>query len=233
MELLLVIGAIAGAVTTVVGFGGGVVLITVLATMMDPVAGLAAASVPLLVGNGHRVWMFRSSLSFPADARWVIGVLLGSIVGASVATELPQIILRVLILGTTLMLALRLARFEVRASALVPASAAVGLVGSSSGGAGLLASPILLSCGRRGTAFVALMSATGVAVSSGRLVGFGAGGSIGEDVLAAAPWVTAGIVAGNLIGKRLRFCVDDRLQSYLERALPWVCVTLAAVPFFR
>ena len=53
MVFALVLGVLAGLITTVAGMGGGLVLMLGLATIFDPMVALAATGPGLLVGNMH------------------------------------------------------------------------------------------------------------------------------------------------------------------------------------
>ena len=49
--LLAALGIAAGLITTVSGFGGGMLLVSVLALVWDPLSALTVTSVALLIGN--------------------------------------------------------------------------------------------------------------------------------------------------------------------------------------
>ena len=53
--LYVLLGVLAGALTTVAGLGGGMLLIYALAALGDPHVALAATAPALLVGNLHRL----------------------------------------------------------------------------------------------------------------------------------------------------------------------------------
>lgn len=57
---LVPLGLIAGALTTLAGLGGGLMLVGTLSLLYDPRLALAITAPALLVGNLHRATMYRT-----------------------------------------------------------------------------------------------------------------------------------------------------------------------------
>lgn len=228
--LLLVLGVLAGGLTTVAGLGGGVLLILALSLGTSPAEALAISSPALLVGNLHRLVVGRHEVD-----RWIaralaLGALPGSALGGLLAVAVPTVVLEALLVLTT---ALALARtfgylsFKPGARALLPAGFGIGVATATTGGGALMLSPLLLATGLTGARYVATAAAVAVAIHVGRLLGYGAGGLITRETLIAAAILAVAIIAGNALGQRLRRHIDAAAGARLELGVLLVCVALA------
>lgn len=230
LPLLLPLGLLAGALTTVAGLGGGVLLVLALSLVTSPAEALATTSPALLVGNLHRLVVGRSDVDRDVARPLALGALPGSALGGLLAVAVPTLVLEVLLVATT---ALALARAFNRLSfrpgprALAPAGFGIGIVTATSGGGALLLAPLLLATGLAGARYVASAAAVAVAIHVGRLLGYGAGGLVTADTLVAAAVLAVAIVAGNAVGQRLRRHIDPRGGARLELGVLLVCVALA------
>ena len=59
---IVVLGLLAGVLTTVSGMGGGLLVVFVLSWALGPKAALVVSTAALLVGNVHRAWLYRASV---------------------------------------------------------------------------------------------------------------------------------------------------------------------------
>ncbi|MCA9541311.1 MAG: TSUP family transporter, partial [Myxococcales bacterium] len=133
------VGVFAGLLTTLTGLGGGMVLLLTLSVLWDPITALAVTAPALLVGNLHRLWMFRAHARLRVAGALIIGALPGSLLGGLLATRLPPWALFTVMAAMTGLVLLRAAgRFSWRPSegALVPAGFGVGGQHRGVGGAG-------------------------------------------------------------------------------------------------
>lgn len=227
---LLALGFLAGGLTTVAGMGGGVLLVLALSLATSPVEALAFTSPALLVGNLHRLALGRHAVDRQIAAPFVVGALPGSLIGGLLAVAVPPALLQALLVVTT---GLALARalgwwsFRPRASALVPAGAAIGAAAATTGSAGVLVAPLMHAAGLTGARYVATTAAAAVAMHIGRILGYGAGGHVTAATLTGAAWLAAAILAGNAAGERLRPHLSPKTSTYLELGVLLVCVALA------
>ena len=99
LSLHVALGLFAGALTTVAGMGGGMCLTLALSFLFDPRSALAITSPALLIGNIHRVWLFRKDVRWDVTWRFALGALPGALIGAIAAASLPGSVLSWLILG--------------------------------------------------------------------------------------------------------------------------------------
>jgi len=219
MVLAVALGLLAGLLTTVAGMGGGLVLTLALATVHDPVVALAAAGIGLLVGNVHRVWMYRARVVRTTAVPYVLGALPGALVGGLLATVAPEDLVR----GGMLVLAGLAAaktvfgvRWNAPAGAMLPGGAAVGFISATSGGGGLLAGPLLLATGLSGRAYVATGAVGAASVHVARLTGYSAGGALAPDVVLLGLVLAVAIPVGNVAGEHTRRRLPPRWIPKLE-----------------
>lgn len=230
MSVLLVLGVLAGGLTTVAGLGGGVLLILALSLLTSPAEALAMSSPALLVGNLHRVVVGRHEVDRAIAGSLALGALPGSALGGLVAVAVPTVVLEALLVATT---GLALARtfgylsFRPGARALAPAGFAIGVATATTGGGALMLAPLLLATGLTGARYVATAAGVAVAIHVGRLLGYGAGGLVTRSSLLAAVVLAVAIIAGNALGQKLRRHIDPVAATRLELGVLLVSVALA------
>ena len=230
MLVLVVLSLLAGAITTVAGMGGGLVLLLGLSFVLDPLVALMTTGPALLVGNLHRIALYREHVQRPLALRLVLGAAPGALIGGLVAVALPETLLRgamvVLALFATAKVALGW-RFTPPAGALVPGGAAIGFVTATSGGGGLISGPLLLASGLSGRPYVATGAVAAATVHVFRLTGYGAAGSLEWGVLAMGLVGAVCIATGNLLGERLRGFIPEHVVPRLEVGVVLACLGLA------
>lgn len=233
---LLALGALGGALSTLAGFGGGMVLLLALSVLGSPQRALAVTAPALLVANLHRVWLLRGAVSRSVATPLCLGALPGSVVGGLVVASLPAPTLRALMIAMTAVAfsrALGLFRWRPRATELAPAGFGVGLLAASSGGAGLLMAPLLMTAGLTGAGYVATSSAVAVAMHVGRVLGYGGSGLVDAMALRDAAILSAALLGGNLIGARLRPHIAAAHSTRVEVAALSLAMLLAVVGVTR
>lgn len=230
VALLLPLGVLAGALTTVAGLGGGMLLLLALSLVAGPAEALAITAPALLAGNLHRLVVHRREVDRRVAGAFALGALPGSIAGGALAVAMPPGALQMLLIAATALAvarALGLISFRPPAAALTPAGFGIGAAGATSGGAGLLVSPLLLSAGLTGTAYIATGAAAGVTMHLGRLVAYGAGGLVTRGSLLSSAALAAAILSGNLLGERARRRLDAERSRRIEVGVLVGCVALA------
>lgn len=222
MVVLGLVGGLAGVVTTLAGAGGGMMLVLGLGAWWgSPGRALAVATPALLVGNLHRAVLYRRELRRDLAIPWVLGSAAGSVVGGWLAVRLPPAVLQGAMVAATLAAVATHVRPALRIAPgprwLGPGGLVVGLA-STAGGAGLLANPLLQASGLQGGAHLAVLSAGGVAMHVGRLVGMGVSGGLTLDTAPLAAVLAATIPVGNLAGRALRARMTEERSGRLEIA---------------
>lgn len=228
--VLVLLGIAAGMLTTISGFGGGMMLVAALAVVWDPIAALTVTSIALLVGNGQRMWMYRRTVSVRVAAPLLLGALPGSLAGATLAVAIPPTAVQVAILATTL---LALGRgvfgwtFTPPRRALFLSGAVIGAIAATTGGAGVLIGPLILATGVTGDRYIGTMALVATTMHIGRLSGYALNGQVGASIIVAAAVLAASLIAGNLLGRAVRGKLTAAKLRIVEYAAPVVCAMVA------
>lgn len=218
--LVLPLGVVAGALTTVAGIGGGLVITLVLAVVWEPHAALAVSAPALLMGNVHRLWLLRAEVDRTAATLLAGPALFGALVGGFVAAALPDAVLRWLLLAVTVLAILRELGISWLPKArpwLVGGGVLVGVTTATSGAGGLLLAPLMLAAGLRGLPFIATGAVVGTSMHVAQSIAFGSTGMLGAAELSVAAVLGVAILLGNVAGRRLR----PRLGEKASHGLTW------------
>lgn len=234
MMLLAVamLGVLAGFLTTTSGMGGGLMLVIALSALWGPHVALPTTALALLVGNLHRLALFRGHLRPEIARPLLVGLVPGSVLGSLLVAGMPAALIQVVMLalaGFALARAVFRWRFTIPRAALAPAGGAVGVMAGTSGGAAVLTAPLLLASGLAGDEYLATVALAAVAMHVSRTIGYGAGGLVGAGTFLWAAYLAVALVAGNLVGKRLRAHLPGRLRSGLEYGVLAGCTVLSVL----
>ena len=232
MLLITLIGVTAGLITTITGFGGGLLLVTVLAVIWDPLSAITITSIALLVGNAQRLYMFRRHPNWRMAGLLIVGAIPGSLIGAQLAGSLPTWVLQLAIVavtGAALLRAVWFPRWKLPVRSITPGAASVGMLAAVSGGGGFLLGPLMLSAGLSGAAFIATGAMTASAIHTGRVVGYSAAGLLEVGMIATALKLAACIIVGNMLGRRLRHHIDAPMQRWFEYGAMVTCAAAAVI----
>lgn len=218
-------GFIAGMISSVVGFGGGIILIASMSTLTSPQEAIALTAPAVLFGNLHRVWLFRTDLDRSVLTSFLYGAVPATLIGSVLLPYLPENGLR-LTMGAFLLLfvtrdTLRLRPSVGRSSSprlLIAGGFANGAAASTIGGGGPLSAPFLSAFGLVRGAFIVTEAAGNAVVQFLKVVVFTTSGLLTAGLLAATLAAMSSISIGNRIGKRLLGSVDDTLLRRIFRA---------------
>ncbi len=230
--VIVLLGILAGILTTLAGLGGGMFLVLTLSLTTGPVTALAATAPALFVGNLHRALTYRRETERAVARRLILGVLPGSLIGGLLAAQVPEGLLTVVLIGTTsLALLKRVFKVEVPPlkRALTPTGFGLGFLCATSGGAGLLTGPILMAQGLSGTAYVATSATIGVAMHLGRVVAYGASGLFDGETRQMAAVFAVSILVGNWLGGKVRPFLSPNASANIELGALLACAALAIV----
>lgn len=236
MGTLLLLGLVAGLLTTLAGLGGGIFLVAAIGMLRGPHLALALTTPALLVSNLHRAWLFRAEVDRGVVRAFALGAVPAALIGGALVAHLPSwVVTLVLVLSTLLALGRAIGLYELRPppSALTAGGGVVGLLAATAGGAGALTAPLFLSAGLRGPAYVGTVAAAAALLHLGRVLGYAAGGLLGPGVLADVAVLALGLVAGNLVGKRVRPGLGERTESALELGVLVLSTALVALGIAR
>jgi hypothetical protein len=227
--ILLPLGLFAGALSTVAGMGGGILLVLSLSLSSDPLTALTTTAPALLVANLHRAWLYRSALDRRVGGAFVLGAFPGALLGSLLAVALPSGVLPwVLLVVCALAVARGLGglRWTPGPRALTPAGFVAGGVAATSG-AGMFVSPLLLAAGLRGDAFIATASAAAFSMHVARILGYGLGGAIHIETLGASGLLALALLLGNLVGRHVRGRLGERTTLRITYAVMALLLALA------
>lgn len=219
MVLLVLLGLVAGVLTTLAGMGGGLFLLVALGLVFGPHFALAVTTPALLVSNLHRGWLFRAEVDWRLARTIAVGVIPGAVVGALVLPALPAAVVAALFTASTVFALLRATgrvTLAPRPSWITVYAVAIGALAATSGGAGMLIAPLVLSSGAAGGRYVATVAMGAVAMHLARVIGYGTVGLLGAEHLVDAAAILVGLLAGNLVGRRLRHHVGPRTERTVE-----------------
>lgn len=217
--ILMALGILAGVLTTLTGMGGGLFLVVVVGLLLGPKEALVLTSATLLVSNAHRAYLMRSDLDRSVAFAVASGALPGALVGALLLPSIPESVIAFLLAGSTAIAILRARghlKMAPRRGALTSFGAVIGAMAATSGGAGLLVAPLVMSTGLRGAKYVATVAVCAVAMHIGRVVGYGSVGLFHAESLPLMGFLLTGLIVGNLFGRRLRGKLTPAIESKLE-----------------
>jgi uncharacterized membrane protein YfcA len=236
LPFLVLLGLGAGALTTMAGQGGGIFLLLVLGVFVGPHEALALSSPALLLGNVHRAILYRRDAAWGIAARIVAGAAPLAVVGGLLAGRTPGWLIDVVLVSLTIFAFLRASKrinVQIPQRAFPAAGGVVGLLTGTSGGAGVLVSPLLLSTGLTGKRFVGTSAIVAVAIHVGRVSAYAKTGLLRPDHLVAVAVIAASIFAGNALANRMRTYVSERACTRLEYATLAVCALLSVTGLTR
>ena len=230
--LVLLVGACAfatSALTAVLGFGGGVVLLAVLVAFVDPLAAIPLHAAIQVVSNGTRTVVRRRDVDWSIVWRTSLLLLPAGLLTLSLARQASdaalQVAIAVAVLAAT-WLPLWLSRPLPAPSpgGWIALGGVLGALNPVVGATGPLAAPFFRAGTRDRLGFVGTFAASQVVGHLAKLVLFG---SIGLLPAAQAPAAAAGIVgviAGTWVGSRIL----DRMPERRFDRIYLVAITLVA-----
>lgn len=226
--MVVLVGVVAGAMTTITGTGGGLFITLVLSLVWGPHAALATGATALLVGNLHRLWTLRHSLETRVMPVLAVGGLVGAAIGGLVTAAASPATIRWLLVAVTILAAVKAAgwvRFELSRAALVPGGLAVGFVSATTGGGGLLLAPLMLTAGLRDLAFLSTGTTVAISLHVGAVGSYASAGMLDGRTFVMAAALAVGIVAGNETGFRVRPKIPERWRE----ASTWIVLVSGLV----
>lgn len=231
LALYVFLGALAGALTTIAGLGGGMLLLLALAALGDPHHALAATAPALLLGNLHRVAIGHRKIAWEVAKPLALSAFPGALLGGALVAAIPEGLVAVLMLAMT---GLALARsfglqVEVPAGAALPVGFFSGALTATSGGAAILLAPFLRARALSPQAAVATTAITAATIHLARVLSYGATGMSDRDTLALGGLLAVSISLGNLLGDRLARRLGERAQGRIQDIVMVVCTGLAVL----
>src|SRR5512143_1358817 len=219
MFLLLVglVGLVAGAIASVVGFGIGSLLTPLFALRVGTQLAVAAVSIPHFLATALRFWRLRAHVDrrvlFGFGLASAAGGLAGALLHAAAGSRVLAVVFGLLLLFVGMSELSGLSR-RMRFSGWVAwmAGGVSGLFGGLVGNQGGIRSAALLGFEVPKAAFVATATAIGLIVDAARMPVYFA--TQAHGILAIWPLVLAaiaGALAGTLLGERVLRRIPERI----------------------
>ena len=229
--LLIGLGALgSSALTAVLGFGGGVVLLALLLLFVDPVVAIPLHAAIQVVSNGTRTVIRRHDVDWAIAARFSLLVLPSGALLIPVVTKAPTAMLQIAIAATVLVATW----VPERIGHALPAPSTAAWIGSGAvigglnvvvGATGPLQAPLFRAGTATRLAFVGTFAATQTYGHLAKIVLFGVAGFAPTRYLAAAAFGIVGVVVGTWLGSR----VLDRMPEARFDRLYLVAITVLSV----
>jgi uncharacterized membrane protein YfcA len=254
--LYLLFGAVAGLAAGLLGVGGGLILVPLLAfvfkgygfnssTIMHLALGTSLTTIVFTAASAVAAHHRRAAVIWPLVFTLAPGLLLGSLLGAALADNVSSEVLKRLFAGFEFLIGLYMIAGAPTLQAdgagggkragLVFAGGVIGLVSALLGiGGGTMTVPYLTWRGRKIHQAVAVSSACGIPIALAGAVGYCL---TGLDAAGLPPWSTgyiywpavAGIVAASLIFAPLGARLAHRLPVKRLKSLFGIVLLIMAV----
>jgi uncharacterized membrane protein YfcA len=221
--VVAVVAFFAGSVGAVAGFGIGSILTPLVATQLGTKFAVAAVTIPHIAGSAVRFWTLRRHVNrrvlFTFGVMSVIGGVLGAFAHAYWTPHLLTIVLAVVLIVTGAAGVFGFA-VHLRGAAAQAGGAVSGFLGGVVGNQGPVRSAAMLGFDLTKEQFVATSVAIGMIVDLARLpVYFWSQGSVIARHVPFVLMMTAAVVAGTLLGRRILGRVPEALFKRLISAL--------------
>jgi uncharacterized protein len=220
---LFVGGWLAAAVSGVAGFGGALLLLPTLASLLGAKAAVPVLTIAQLLGNLSRAGFGWRRISWRPVVWFVGGAVPASAFGGSVFVALPKegvnVGIGLFLVGVVAARRLGFAKLPLRGWHLFLGGAATGFLSAVVGSAGPLGAAVFLGLGLPPVSYVASEATTAVAIHLVKTVVYGRFALIGPDELLLGLFIGAAMVAGSWTGRRIVDRLPKRAFALLVEVL--------------
>lgn len=222
---ILIVAALIGSVIGgVSGFGAGLILLPLVAWTIGPRAVAPVLTVTMLLGNVSRIWWSRGEIDRRVAARFLIGAVPATVVGAALYAGTSREWLS-RIIGAFLVAALPFRRLlasswvRVRLAHFAWVGGGVGLLSGLVVTTGPVLSPFFLAYGLRRGAYIGTEAVCALTMHLTRGVTFARYALITGETLALGAVLGSTMFLGSWIGRRLLDRMSDRFFLGVIEAL--------------
>jgi uncharacterized protein len=229
--VLVGVGAlVTSALTAILGFGGGMVLLALLLLWVDPLIAIPLQSAIQVVSNGTRTVIRRRDVEWPIALRASALLLPAGALAMPLVVRAPSALLQAGI-ALTVLLATWIPE---RTGAELPApsprgwlgvGAAIGALNVVVGATGPLQAPLFRAATSSRLGFVGTFAASQVAGHAAKIALFGVAGFAPTRYAAAAVVGIVGVIVGTHLGSR----VLDRMPEERFRSLYLAAITAVGI----
>ena len=223
--IVLIVAALVGSIVGgVAGFGGGLILLPVIAWVVGVRAAAPVLTVTMLLGNISRIWWSRHEIDAPVTVRYLLGAMPATFLGVALYAGTPsswlgRIIGAFLIASIPLRRALLSSRVRIRLGHFPILGGLVGLLSVLVVTTGPFVTPFFLAYGLRRGAFVGTESLCALGMHASRSVAFARYALLGWDTVALGCVLGSTMFAGAWIGRRLLDRMSERVFLLIIEAL--------------
>ncbi len=219
--LLIIVAFFTSTLTAIVGLGGGILLLALMAIILPPIAIIPVHGAVQLCSNVTRAWFGRTDLQIGLLMPFATGVILGGIFGIPALQSFPATALP-LPLGIFILLLTWLpqgpATFRLPGK-FFTLGLVNGFVTLFVGATGPLNMPVLLRHGLTGNQAVATMAALMTTVHLVKIVIFGLVGFAFATYLPLIAGMVISVTAGSWFGTRIRHRTPGGLLRWVIKIL--------------
>jgi hypothetical protein len=208
LAALIVAALVASIVGGAAGFGGGLILLPVVAWVVGVKAVAPVLTVSMLLGNLSRIWWSRHDVEGSVVVRYLLGAVPATFIGVMLyagtpSTWLGRIIGLFLIAAIPLRRAMLASRIEVRLRHFPILGGLTGALSALVVTTGPFVAPFFLAYGLRRGAFVGTEAVCALGMHVSRGVAFARYSLLGWDTVAIGCLLGGTMFAGAWIGRRL------------------------------
>jgi len=222
---VLVAAALVGSIVGgVAGFGGGLILLPVVAWVVGIRAAAPVLTVTMLFGNLSRIWWSRHEVDVRVVKRYLAGAVPATFMGVMLyagtpSTWLGRIIGLFMIAAIPLRRAMLASRIEVRLRHFAVLGGLTGALSALVVTTGPFITPFFLAYGLRRGAFVGTEAVCALGMHVSRSVAFARYALLGWETVALGCLLGSTMFAGAWIGRRLLDRISDRVFLILIEVL--------------
>lgn len=225
---LLIVAALAGSIVGgVAGFGGGLILLPVVAWVVGVRAASPVLTVTMLIGNLSRIWWSRHDLDTRVVTRYLLGAIPATFLGVMLYAGTPnawlgRIIGAFMIAAIPLRRAMLASRVQVRLAHFPILGGLAGALSAIVVTTGPFVTPFFLAYGLRRGAFVGTEAVCALGMHLSRSVAFARYALLSWDTVTLGCVLGSTMFAGAWIGRKLLDRMSDRVFLMIIEVLLFV-----------
>jgi uncharacterized protein len=204
---LFIGGWLAAMVSGVAGFGGALLLLPALASILGTKAAVPVLTIAQLLGNTSRAGFGWHQIRWRPVAWFVGGAVPASLLGGVAFVAISQAVanagIAIVLVGVVAARRFGFAKLPLRGWTLLLGGAATGFLSAVVGSAGPLGAAMFLGLGLPPVSYVASEAVTAVAIHLTKTAIYGRFALIGSTELLAGVFIGAAMVLGSWTGRRI------------------------------
>jgi uncharacterized membrane protein YfcA len=213
--LVFLAALVASTLSGVTGFGGGVLMLPVLAGAYGVRTAVVILTITQAVGNASRLWFGRDAVDWNVAWRFIAAAvpaaLLGSIAFANISLPWLARILGAFLLVTVVLRRTRWAgSISISLAGFVPLGAVFGFLSAVLGSVGPFVAPWFLAYGLVKTAYVSTEAAGALAMHVTKIFAYGKLALVTSEGALYGLALSPAMIGGSYVGARLTMRVPER-----------------------